>query len=62
MRTFERAQRIDVACLQLFDPTTLATREPLGRPQEECAPVPPNVNGDAFGKQLFALRHADDAW
>jgi hypothetical protein len=55
VRTFERAQRMDVACMQLYDPTTLATREPLGRPQEECAPVPANVNGDAFGKQLYAF-------
>jgi hypothetical protein len=55
VRTFERAQRMDVACMQLYDPATLATREPLGRPQEECAPVPANVNGDAFGKQLYAF-------
>ena len=55
VRTFERAQRMDVACMQLYDPTTFATREPLGRPQEECAPVPSNVNGDAFGKQLYAF-------
>jgi len=55
VRTFERAQRMDVACMQLYDPTTLATREPLGRPQDECAPVPANVNGDAFGKQLYAF-------
>jgi hypothetical protein len=55
VRTFERAQRMDVACMQLYDSVTLATREPLGRPQEECAPVPANVNGDAFGKQLYAF-------
>ena len=55
VRTFERAQRMDVACMQLYDPKTLATREPLGRPQEECAPVPAFVNGDAFGKQLYAF-------
>jgi hypothetical protein len=55
VRTFERAQRMDVACMQLYDPTTLATREPLGRPQDECAPVPADVNGDSFGKQLYAF-------
>jgi hypothetical protein len=56
VRTFERAQRMDVACLQLFDPTAgFAPVEPRGRPQGECAPTPSNVNGGGFEKQLFAL-------
>lgn len=59
VRTFERAQRMDVACLQLYDvdPSTglLTAREPTGRPQAECAPVATNESGRDFQKQLFAL-------
>lgn len=55
VRTFERAQRVDVACLQLVDPVTGEPIIPRPRPQEECAPVPPNVNGGRFANQLFAL-------
>jgi hypothetical protein len=55
VRTFERAQRMDVACMQLYDPETIAPREPTGRPQEECAPVPADLNGETFGKQLYAF-------
>jgi hypothetical protein len=49
---------MDVACLQLYeaDPNGfLRAREPLGRPQAECAPVSPNLSGADFQKQLFAL-------
>ena len=52
VRTFERAQRMDVACLQIYNPTTGAPQEAIGRPQEECQPVPSNVNGFDFEKQL----------
>ena len=55
VRTFERAQRMDVACLQIYDPATGAPREPVGRPQDECQPVPADLNGFGFEKQLFAL-------
>lgn len=59
VRTFERAQRMDVACLQLYDADPvngfLTAREPLGRPQAECAPVPSSLSGSDFQKQLFAL-------
>ncbi|NVL67872.1 hypothetical protein, partial [Escherichia coli] len=41
--------------VQLYDPVTQKPIEPLGRPQDECAPVPANVDGSAFQKQLFAL-------
>jgi hypothetical protein len=51
VRTFERAQRMDVVCLRLV--TGGALPEP--RPQEECAPVPPGVNGSGLQNQLFAL-------
>ncbi len=58
VRTFERAQRMDVACVQLYDAVPngfLEAREPLGRPQGECAPVAPTLAGGSFQKQLFAL-------
>lgn len=60
VRTFERAQRMDVACLRLYDPPSggdnLAhPREPIGRPQVECMPAPSDAVGASFDKQLFAL-------
>ena len=56
VRTFERAQRMDVACMALYDQAAnLAVMEPTGRPQEECAPVPGTLDGNTFQKQLFAF-------
>ncbi len=50
VRTFERAQRVDVICLRVFGQDS---PEPLR--QEACAPVPPDVNGGSLDNQLFAL-------
>lgn len=50
IRTFERAQKVDVICLQVFGEDA-----PKPLPQEACAPVPPNVNGGNLDNQLFAL-------
>lgn len=50
IRTFERAQRVDVICLRLYGPDA-----PAPQPQEACGPVPPNVNGLNLESQLFAL-------
>ncbi len=50
IRTFERAQKVDVICLRVFGENA---PEPLK--QEACAPVPPNVNGGNLENQLFAL-------
>jgi len=59
VRTFERAQRMDVVCLKLYAPRAPGAPfepiEPRGVTQEQCAPVPSNVNGEAFDNQLFAL-------
>src|SRR5687767_7766307 len=55
VRTFERAQRVDVVCLGVFDPKSGAPIVPEARRQEECAPVPPDVNGGGLVNQLFAL-------
>ncbi len=55
VRTFERAQRMDIACLQLFDPQDgFRPIEPVGRTREECVPTPSNSDGN-FVNQLFAL-------
>ena len=48
IRTFERAQRMDVICLRVYGPGS-----PEPQPQEACAPVPPNVNGSNLDNQLF---------
>lgn len=50
IRTFERAQKVDVLCLRVFGSTS---PDPL--PQEACAPVPPDINGGNLDNQLFAL-------
>ncbi|MCL2777498.1 MAG: hypothetical protein FWD73_05800 [Polyangiaceae bacterium] len=54
MRTFERAQRMDVVCLQLIDANG-NRQTPVARPESDCAPVSPNVNGDDLQNQLFAV-------
>jgi hypothetical protein len=54
VRTFERAQRMDVVCLRLFG-TDGNPIVPEGLPQENCAPVPSDVNGGGLTNQLFAL-------
>jgi hypothetical protein len=64
VRTFERAQRMDVVCLKLYDFTKPANPDGTysvfpdgphpGRP-EECAPVPPGIDGAGLDNQLFAL-------
>jgi hypothetical protein len=63
VRTFERAQRMDVACMQLYNPDgnnvkpdgTPVLKEPSGIAQEQCAPVPGTIDGSQFQKQLFAF-------
>ena len=50
IRTFERAQRMDVVCLRVY-----GDGAPAPQPQEACGPVPSNVNGGNLENQLFAL-------
>ncbi|MDF2691725.1 MAG: hypothetical protein K0S65_108 [Labilithrix sp.] len=50
IRTFERAQKVDVICLRVF-----GDNAPEALKQEECAPVPPDINGGNLQNQLFAL-------
>lgn len=54
VRTFERAQRMDVVCLRLFG-NDGAPIVPEGLEQENCSPVPSDVNGGGLQNQLFAL-------
>lgn len=57
VRTFERAQRMDSVCLQLyaFNPASgqVEAIQPRGLPQNECAPVPTDV--EPGQNQLFAM-------
>lgn len=60
VRTFERAEKMDVVCLRLYEPDParpgfLVASRPVPLPQEECAPVPPGANGEFLQNQLFAL-------
>jgi hypothetical protein len=54
IRTFERAQRMDVVCLRLFD-NEGSPIVPEGIEQENCSPVPSDLNGGGLQNQLFAL-------
>ncbi|MBS2012122.1 MAG: hypothetical protein JST00_04510 [Deltaproteobacteria bacterium] len=57
VRTFERAQRMDSVCLQLYalNPATKTVEaiQPRGLPQNECAPTP--LDTDPGQNQLFAM-------
>ena len=63
VRTFERAQKIDVVCIRLYDPPPVgqplnnftARPQPIGRPESDCQPVPADLDGESFDRQLFAL-------
>lgn len=60
VRTFERAQKVDVVCLRLFEPDParpgfLFPARPVPLRPEECAPVPPGAAGDLLQNQLFAV-------
>ncbi|MBX3189407.1 MAG: hypothetical protein KF819_20455 [Labilithrix sp.] len=54
VRTFERAQRMDVACLQIYDPNTYEPHAPVGVSPESCRPTPSFTNGD-FVEQLYGF-------
>jgi hypothetical protein len=56
LRTFERAQKLDTICLEVFDAAGVALRPP--RPaasQNECTTVPVGMNGTYARFHLFAL-------
>ena len=55
VRTFERAQRMDVVCLRVFDPLQGFPIVPQALPESECDPVAPGVNGQFLVNQLFAV-------
>src|SRR5262245_18460635 len=57
VRTFERAQKMDVVCLRVRDDSGAMLPSDQFAPvaQAKCAPVPPNANGDLLPYHLFAL-------
>ncbi len=60
VRTFERAQRVDVVCMRVFapDPSNPALHVPIKaepQPQAQCAPVPAGVDGSTLDYHLYAL-------
>jgi hypothetical protein len=55
VRTFERAQKVDVVCMQVLDPITGVLIKPVPQPQSRCAPVPAGVDGTFLPYHLFAL-------
>lgn len=56
VRTFERAQKVDVVCLRVnqADGTPLDFADIRALPQGECAPVPALANGAALPNHLYA--------
>lgn len=55
VRTFERAQRLDVVCLEVYDPVTFAPQRPKPLSPEACSPTPATADGASFLRQLFAV-------
>lgn len=56
IRTFERAQRMDVICVDLPNLGGRAKDAPVvGLPERDCAPSPIGVNTNTISKHLFAL-------
>jgi hypothetical protein len=60
VRTFERAQKVDVVCMRVrgttFDVNGFTTPlSPVPLPQAACAPVPPNTDGSQLPNHLYAL-------
>jgi hypothetical protein len=54
LRTFERAQRLDVVCMRVLDDTGRPI-EPVPTVQTQCAPVPADTDGSLLPYHLFAL-------
>jgi hypothetical protein len=59
VRTFERAQRVDVVCMrvQATDPNTgaLISIKAEPQPQAQCAPVPVGIDGNTLDYHLYAM-------
>lgn len=55
LRTFERAQKLDVVCMHVRDAAGNLLFPPEPRAESECTAVPPGVVGDAMPNHLFAL-------
>lgn len=55
VRTFERAQRVDTVCLQVYDDLGNALAEPLPLPLDRCSPVSVGADEIFYPNQLFAV-------
>lgn len=59
VRSFDRAQKMDVVCMNVehYDPVSGYVTEvyPTPLPQEQCPPVPVDVDGTLLDNHLFAL-------
>jgi hypothetical protein len=55
VQTFEEPRNIDVVCLWVKDANGNAIVPPIPQPQAQCAPVPPNVDGNTLQYHLYAL-------
>ena len=54
VRTFELAQKVDVICMQVNDTSGNPLAGPIPSPEDDCAPVPANVDGGVLPFHLFA--------
>lgn len=54
LRTFERAQRLDVVCMRVLDDTGRPI-QPVPTVQTQCAPVPSGIDGATLPFHLYAL-------
>jgi hypothetical protein len=55
LRTFERAQKLDVVCMHVRDELGNVLHPPEPLPAEACTAVPRDVVGDLLPNHLFAL-------
>ncbi|HEY1693538.1 MAG TPA: hypothetical protein VGG39_15325 [Polyangiaceae bacterium] len=53
VRTFELAQKMDVVCMNVLDESGQTLSDPVPVREDECAPVPINVDGGALPNHLF---------
>jgi hypothetical protein len=57
VRTFQQPKNVDVVCIKVNDDNgnQLPVTDITGLPQDNCQPVPVNVNGAALSKHLYAV-------
>jgi hypothetical protein len=55
LHTFKQAQKVDVVCIQVNDANGNPLPVPVPTVEDQCVPVPANVNGAAFANHLYAV-------